>query len=106
MANAEVGRSERERSMERDRNYDGNRNRDDGELKMITSTETRRSLVTSEFWLTLLAAVVIVIAGYWDDANLRVSLAWSLAAGILAAYILSRGIAKAGSKDPDIRTIR
>jgi hypothetical protein len=106
MADTQVGRSERERSMERDRNYDGGRNREDGEVKMITSTETRRSLLTSEFWLTLVAAVVIVVAGYWGEADLRVSLAWSLAAGILAAYILSRGIAKAGSKDPDIRTIR
>ncbi len=104
MANVNTGRETRvgERDRERENGRDGDR----PEVKMITSTETRRSILTSEFWLTLVAAVVIVIAGYWDDANLRVNLAWCLAAGIVGLYILSRGIAKAGSRDPDIRTIR
>ena len=73
--------------------------------RMIMSTETRRSFMTSEFWLTLIAAVAVVIAGYWTDANLRVNLAWALGIGVVAMYVLSRGIAKAGSKDPQVRDI-
>jgi hypothetical protein len=103
MANTDLGRDASKETRARDRNYEGESDRNS--IKVMTSTETRRSFMTTEFWLTLLAAVVVVIAGYWDDANLRVNLAWSLAAGIVAAYVLSRGIAKAGSSDPHIRDI-
>ena len=89
---------------DRDDDRDGDRER--APVKMITSTETRRSLSTSEFWLTLAAAIAVIIAGYWDEANLRVDLAWALGMGVIAAYVLSRGFAKAGSRDPDIRNVR
>jgi len=75
-------------------------------IKVVTARETRRSFVTTEFWLTLLAVAAVVIAGYWDEAKLDVDLAWSLATGIVVAYLLSRGIAKAGSRDPEIRDLR
>ena len=61
-------------------------------------TEARPGIMTTEFWLTLLAAATVVIAGYWSDLFAE-NLAWALFAGIVAAYILSRGIAKAGSKE-------
>ena len=81
------------------------RNTDRRSPKMVMSTETRRSFMTSEFWLTLIAAGAVVIAGYWTDANLRVNLAWALGIGVVAMYVLSRGIAKAGSSDPEIRDL-
>jgi hypothetical protein len=61
-------------------------------------TEARPGVMTTEFLLTLLAAAVVVIAGYVSD-TFSEDLAWALFAGIVAAYVLSRGIAKAGSKE-------
>jgi hypothetical protein len=55
-------------------------------------------LMTSEFLLTLVAATTVVIAGYVSGA-LPVPWAWTLFGAIVVAYILSRGIAKAGSKE-------
>jgi hypothetical protein len=40
----------------------------------------------------------VVIAGYVSDTFSN-DLAWALFGGIVAAYVLSRGIAKAGSKE-------
>lgn len=61
-------------------------------------TEARPGILTSEFLLTLLAATILVVAGYASDA-FDERLGWTLFAGVVAAYILSRGIAKAGSKE-------
>ena len=61
-------------------------------------TEARPGIMTTEFWFTLLAAATVVIAGYVSDLFAE-DLAWALFAGIVAAYVLSRGIAKAGSKE-------
>jgi hypothetical protein len=111
MANTDVGRessaratreSERDR-RDRDRDRDGDRDRSG--MRLLTSTETRRAFVTTEFWLALATAVAVVVAGYWDEGNLRVSQAWALASGIIAFYVLSRGIAKAGDSEPKIREI-
>jgi hypothetical protein len=62
------------------------------------TTETRRSVVTSELWAFLVACAAILVAAYTDEA-FDVDHAWTLVAGITAAYLLSRGIAKAGSKE-------
>jgi multidrug efflux pump subunit AcrB len=61
-------------------------------------TEARPGIMTTEFWVTLLAAATVVIAGYVSDTFSN-DLAWALFGGIVAAYVLSRGIAKAGSKE-------
>ena len=61
-------------------------------------TEARPGIMTTEFWFTLLAAATVVIAGYVSDTFSN-DLAWTLFGGIVAAYVLSRGIAKAGSKE-------
>ena len=61
-------------------------------------TETRRSIVTSEFWAFLVACAAILVAAYTDEA-FDVDHAWTLVAGVTAAYLLSRGIAKAGSQE-------
>lgn len=62
------------------------------------ATEARPGIMTTEFWLTLFTAAVLVIAGYVSDTFSN-DLAWALFAGVIAAYALSRGIAKAGSKE-------
>jgi hypothetical protein len=62
------------------------------------TTEARPGIMTTEFWLTLLAAVGIVVAGYISD-TFTTDLAWALGAGLIAAYALSRGLAKSGSRE-------
>src|SRR4029077_11657282 len=77
----------------------------DRRAKILTTTETRRSLMTSEVWLTIVAAVAMIVVGYADDNGLGVNRAWALTAGVIGLYILSRGIAKAGSSDPRVRDL-
>src|SRR3954449_8695727 len=62
------------------------------------TTEARPGIMTTEFWLTVLAAIGIVIAGYVSDTFSN-DLAWGLGAGLIAAYSLSRGFAKSGSRE-------
>jgi hypothetical protein len=54
--------------------------------------------MTSELWLALASAATVVIASYVSGA-FPIRLGWALFAGIVAAYLLSRGIAKAGSRE-------
>jgi hypothetical protein len=61
-------------------------------------TEARPGIMTSELWLTLASAATVVIASYISGA-FPIRLGWALFAGIVAAYLLSRGIAKAGSPE-------
>jgi hypothetical protein len=61
-------------------------------------TEARPGIMTSEFWLAVVSAATVVIAGYISGA-FPIRLGWALFAGIVAAYLLSRGIAKAGSPE-------
>jgi UDP-N-acetylmuramyl pentapeptide phosphotransferase/UDP-N-acetylglucosamine-1-phosphate transferase len=62
------------------------------------STEARPGIITTEFWLSLLAAAAVVVVGYVDD-SLDIDRAWTLGIAMLAAYVISRGIAKAGSSE-------
>ena len=94
MADVHLDDEERTRTFERNDAY---RDRYDRAAPVVTSNETRPGVMTTEFWVMLAATVGLVVAGYWDEAALRVNLAYSLAAGIVFGYILSRGIAKAGS---------
>jgi hypothetical protein len=61
-------------------------------------TEARPGIMTSELWLTLASAATVVIASYISGA-FPIRLGWALFGGIIAAYLLSRGIAKAGSPE-------
>lgn len=61
-------------------------------------TEARPGIMTTELWLTLASAATVVIASYISGA-FPIRLGWALFAGIVAAYLLSRGIAKAGSPE-------
>ncbi len=61
-------------------------------------TEARPGLMTTEYWLTVLSAATLVIAGYISD-TFDTDVAWALFAGVIAAYALSRGLAKCGSRE-------
>jgi hypothetical protein len=72
----------------------GNRQR----MFFAGETEARPGIMTSELWLALASAATVVIASYISGA-FPIRLGWALFAGIVAAYLLSRGIAKAGSPE-------
>ena len=59
--------------------------------------ETKLSLKTTEFW-----AMVVVVAGILIAAAVSDSLgdvrAWTLVAAVAIGYMLSRGLAKSGTK--------
>jgi hypothetical protein len=64
----------------------------------VGATEARPGIMTTEFWLTLVAAATVVIAAYMSD-TFDNDLGWAIFGGLIAAYALSRGIAKAGSRE-------
>lgn len=74
------------------------------------STETKQAFKTTEFWamVALIAGILIasaVIGDSGDDGNetgdaFPAVRAWLYVAIVGAAYIVSRGLAKAGSRDP------
>lgn len=86
------------RTAERGRN-DARREDGDGRgFAAAGSTEARPGIMTTEFWLSIAMATAVIVAGYFSDA-LDVDTAWALGAGVIAAYAVSRGLAKAGSRE-------
>jgi hypothetical protein len=66
-----------------------------------TFTETKLGFKTSEFLMALAAIVAVLIATYSDgDDTLTQNDGWRYAAWIAAAYIVSRGLAKLGVREP------
>ena len=61
--------------------------------------ETKPFYLTSEFLLTALAILALLVAGYAADDSLDAWRTWLLVTVVATAYVLSRGIAKAGSAD-------
>jgi hypothetical protein len=59
--------------------------------------ETKTFLASSEFWVMVAAVVALVVGGYVLD-DIADGTAWKYATWIAIAYIVSRGIAKAGSQ--------
>jgi hypothetical protein len=62
------------------------------------STEARPGFMTSEMWMTWIAAIVFVVAAYVSH-TFNNDLGWILAAAMFFAYIISRGLAKSGSRE-------
>jgi hypothetical protein len=66
-----------------------------------TFTETKLGFKTSEFLMAVAAIVAVLIATYSDgDDTLTQNDGWRYAAWIAAAYIVSRGLAKLGVREP------
>ena len=65
-----------------------------------TFTETKAGSKTTEFMLTIAAIVAILIAVYVGDADLDATDGWRYASWVAAAYIVSRGLAKLGTREP------
>jgi len=69
---------------------------DVAERAIARQDETKWGPLTTEFWVMAVLAIVILIAAAISDSLDDVR-AWTLVAGLGAAYVLSRGIAKAGT---------
>jgi len=67
-------------------------------FRAVGSTEARPGFLTTEMWMTWIAAIVFVVGAYVSD-TVDNDLGWILAAVVFAAYILSRGFAKSGSRE-------
>jgi hypothetical protein len=65
-----------------------------------TFTETRAGFKTTEFVIMLAVVVAILIATYVADADLGANDGWRYISWVAAAYILSRGLAKAATREP------
>ena len=63
-------------------------------------TETKLGLKTTEFMLTIAMIVALVVAVYVGDADLDAADGWRYASWVAAAYIVSRGLAKLGTREP------
>lgn len=73
---------------------------------MRLSTETRQSFKTSEFYVYIIASAAILIAGLVtkagdaNDDRLLANDTWLYFAIVTGAYLVSRGLAKSGSREP------
>jgi len=63
------------------------------------STETKASTKTSEFFVYLIAAAAILIAGLLVD-GFNATETWMFFTYLTIGYMISRGLAKAGSREP------
>ncbi len=62
------------------------------------STETRPSIRTSEFIVFVVTSLLMIIVAYTDEA-FNVEHGMTLVGVLTVGYMLSRGIAKAGSRE-------
>jgi hypothetical protein len=71
-----------------------------GSFRERIARETKPSFMTTEFWAMLVGVLaIVVIYNASRDASLNLFRASLLATLMAVAYIASRGLAKAGSRD-------
>jgi hypothetical protein len=75
-----------------------------GDTRVVTADtrtvkETRRAFQTTEFFVLLAAVAAVIVVGYADNDSLNAARIWTLVTVLASAYMVSRGIAKAGSRD-------
>jgi hypothetical protein len=80
----------------------GNHSRNTVDNLRRFTTETKASVKTSELWLSIAAIVGILIAAASTDGaeGFGANQAWLYVAIVVAAYAISRGLAKSGSYEP------
>lgn len=80
---------------------------EDREIRVYESSEARRSFGTSEFWAFagLTAALLFFTYNNGGD-SLSHEEGWRYAIALGIGYMISRGLAKAGSSEPRVRRRR
>jgi hypothetical protein len=68
-----------------------------GETRLAYGDETKNALKTTEFFAMVAVNAAILIAA-WVSDSLDDVRAWTLVAAVSVGYIVSRGLAKSGSK--------
>src|SRR5512133_3334795 len=68
-----------------------------GETRVALGDETKNALKTTEFFAMVAVNAAILIAA-WVSDSLGDVRAWTLVAAVSIGYIISRGLAKSGSK--------
>ncbi len=64
------------------------------------TTETKSSYKTTELIVYVLAVAGVLIASMIVDASFGADPAWRYVTYLTVGYMISRGLAKAGSRDP------
>ena len=67
------------------------------------ATETKQAFKTTEFWVYVVAVIGVLIAGTVDDAEgtqFGADDVWLYVTLLTIGYMLARGLAKSGSRDP------
>ena len=62
----------------------------------VTREETKASFLTTEFWAMIGVIAAVLVAAQQAD-NFDAPRAWTLVAAVAIGYMVSRGLAKAGS---------
>jgi hypothetical protein len=83
----------------------GHRVEDVGQRVTGAHDETKWAPLTTEFWAMLVLIIAVLIAAAVSDSLDDVR-AWTLATVIGAAYIVSRGIAKAGTEHSPLARVK
>jgi hypothetical protein len=64
-------------------------------------TETKDFFRTSEFWIALIGVVGVLLAAYSDGGDsISREDGWRYATALGVGYVVSRGLAKAGTREP------
>jgi len=84
----------------------GNGRTDDRPRTRPTFTEAKEGFKTSEFYVMLVFVAGVLIATYADKDTLTHADGFRYAAFAVAAYIISRGLAKLGVREPYTRDDR
>jgi hypothetical protein len=66
----------------------------------VESTETKSSYKTTELIVYVLAVAGVLIAAALVDNNFGADPAWRYVTYLTVGYMISRGLAKAGSREP------
>ena len=71
----------------------------------VTRDETKPSFLTTEFYAFVASVAAVLIAAAQAD-NFDAPRAWTLVAALAVGYMVSRGLAKAGSYEREDRSNR
>jgi len=67
------------------------------ETRLARGDETKNALKTTEF-LAMVGVIAAILVAAWVSDSLNDVRAWTLVAAVAIGYMISRGLAKSGSK--------